>query len=362
MESGKNERSVELQGRAKQRRKALKLIMKVATFVREDSGSVLVGGPAGGRGASGDSGSVITDALPVAPNEVGKVLGRGGETIRRVEDETGARLELDRQEGRLSIRGSQAAVARAKGMIIAEVRGDAPAFGTPPPPFGAPPPLFTMPPPPCGAPPPCSVPPPQGPPTMFKIWVQSKEAGRVIGKGGESVRELMSRTGCEITVERSDGSEPSESERLITLSGMLPQISDAFTIIARDVSYLRGEAGVIKSPEMSPHEADAALRTYGPASLAMIPVGMMPPMMAMRPSMPPPPPGMPPGIGPLTGMPPPPAGLPPGVSPMPGPPMFPGALPSDGSSTTAAPEVLADGQSFAAPWNASRPIDDWDEL
>merc|ERR1712232_237752 len=196
-----------------------------------------------------------------------------------------------------------------------------------------------QPPPPCGAP-------PQGPPAIFKIWVQSGEAGRVIGKGGESVRELMSRSGCEISVERSDGTESSQSERLITLSGAPPHISNAFSEIARDVSYVRGEKGVIKASGMSSEEAEVALRAFGPSSLAM-PYGM-PVMMGMPPGMPPPPPGMPPmGALPM-GMPPPP-GMPPMMTHPPG-----GTF-ANAASSPSGQEASAAGADFAAPWTASRP-------
>ena len=49
----------------------------------------------------------------------------------------------------------------------------------------------------------------------FKLWVLGKEAGKVIGRGGETVREIMQRTGAEIQVERTENKDQGHAERMI---------------------------------------------------------------------------------------------------------------------------------------------------
>lgn len=161
----------------------------------------------------------------------------------------------------------------------------------------------------CGG---CGGCPPHG--TGLKIWVWSREAGRIIGRGGETVREIMNRTGTEVQVQRSDGQEHGNAERMITIIGAKPQQNEALAMILRDISFCRGELGVIKSPEMGPGGPGGGLGAGpgcgpggGPGAVPGAPVsapaqwqgmpagpGMMPPHGAM---------GIPPGMMAGMGMP-----------------------------------------------------------
>ncbi|CAJ1422828.1 unnamed protein product [Effrenium voratum] len=81
MDPDKKERWVDIIGNARQRRAALDRILDVANYVRDEDGKVLKDGasvPAPGAGEA-----LI---LQISCNEVGRVLGRGGETIRRLEE------------------------------------------------------------------------------------------------------------------------------------------------------------------------------------------------------------------------------------------------------------------------------------
>ncbi len=59
--------------------------------------------------------------MPVAPDLVGRIIGRGGETIRRLQDESGARIQIERDAGQVKIRGTNAAVEKAQ-RLVNEVR------------------------------------------------------------------------------------------------------------------------------------------------------------------------------------------------------------------------------------------------
>ena len=55
--------------------------------------------------------------VDVPPNLVGRVIGRGGETIKRLQQESGARIQIDRQTNRVEIQGTNEAIERAKTLI-----------------------------------------------------------------------------------------------------------------------------------------------------------------------------------------------------------------------------------------------------
>merc|ERR1719183_864146 len=54
----------------------------------------------------------------VVPKEAcASIIGRGGETIRRIEGDTGTRLNVDRQSSRVTITGNPEDVITAKGLV-----------------------------------------------------------------------------------------------------------------------------------------------------------------------------------------------------------------------------------------------------
>ena len=65
--------------------------------------------------------------------------------------------------------------------------------------------------------------------------VPSKKAGPVIGKGGESIKEINRRSGAHVEIQRNDmmGAAPSDpgSQRIFHISGQPLQIEEAITMI-----------------------------------------------------------------------------------------------------------------------------------
>jgi len=323
MDQDKKERWVDIIGNARQRAAALTRIMDIANFVRDEDGKVLKDGPSSMAGA----GEALV--LMISCNEVGRILGRGGETIRRLEDESRARIEIDKGEGRLTVSGRQEAIERARELILMEVSHCKLPDGTvlkdegrPSGPGGSPPVASGK--------------------DGFKLWVLGKEAGKVIGRGGETVREIMQRTGAEIQVERTENREMGQAERLIQIFGSKPQMEEAFPLIIKDVSFARTELGVAKSPDTQGQQAGDKMRAFGPGGN-----GILPPPFFFPPGPGLPPPGHPPlmsGLPPpgmMPGLPPPGVTLPPGMPPPPGmvpppgmmspPRMVPGGMPLPGT-------------------------------
>ena len=57
------------------------------------------------------------------------------------------------------------------------------------------------------------------------VYVPSDAVGMIIGKGGETIREMQSNTGCKINVAQSSG--PGEVQREIALIGTREAIEQA---------------------------------------------------------------------------------------------------------------------------------------
>ena len=93
------------------------------------------GGGGMGRGRGGGGGAGWPSAGPgdkvecvmVASNKVGLVIGKGGETIKSINQASGAHVEIDRnappdaQEKNFLIKGSAEAVERAKSMVLEKI-------------------------------------------------------------------------------------------------------------------------------------------------------------------------------------------------------------------------------------------------
>jgi far upstream element-binding protein len=70
--------------------------------------------------------------LKIEQQHVGKIIGKGGETIKGMQNSTGARIHIDQTEWTCTITGTPQAVDQAAGMIqTITAGGDPPNFGPP---------------------------------------------------------------------------------------------------------------------------------------------------------------------------------------------------------------------------------------
>ncbi|CAE8741428.1 unnamed protein product, partial [Polarella glacialis] len=60
-------------------------------------------------------------------------------------------------------------------------------------------------------------------PPPVKLWVRDRDAGRVIGRGGETVRDVMEKSGADVKVEKSDEMYSGSSERGVKILGTKEQ-------------------------------------------------------------------------------------------------------------------------------------------
>ncbi|KAJ7515787.1 hypothetical protein O6H91_22G027800 [Diphasiastrum complanatum] len=168
------------------------------------------------------------------PNaKVGIVIGKGGETIKNLQYQSGARIQVTRDADadpnaptrQVEIMGTSEQISRAEQLIkdvIAEAAaGASAAFPTRG--FGGP---------------------PSG--EQVNIRVPNSKVGLIIGRGGETIRSLQSRSGARIQFaipqESDRDSEQGTLERVVTLIGSKEQTDMASELVKEliDENRVRG--------------------------------------------------------------------------------------------------------------------------
>lgn len=172
--------------------------------------------------------------IMVPDRTVGLIIGRGGETIRDLQERSGCHINIVGESKSVNglrpvnLIGTREAAARAKDFIMeivdSDSRGDAP------------PPVKRL-----GGGGGGGGPAPggrhegsqqrdvggSGGPDKINdaVYVPSDAVGMIIGKGGETIREMQNTTGCKINVAQSSG--PGETQREIALIGSRDSIARA---------------------------------------------------------------------------------------------------------------------------------------
>ena len=206
--------------------------------------------PATGRGSSHQP--ALRDGedsmqIMVPDRTVGLIIGRGGETIRDLQERSGCHVNIVGEQKSVNglrpvnLIGSREAAARAKDLIMEIVESDSKSGGSK------------------------ERAPAQresardiyggggfgggsggGDKINDSIFVPSEAVGMIIGKGGETIKEMQATTGCKINVSPSSG--PGEVEREIGLVGS----RDAITAAKRAIED-KVDAVVSRAPYIFPY-------------------------------------------------------------------------------------------------------------
>lgn len=172
--------------------------------------------------------------IMVPDRTVGLIIGRGGETIRDLQERSGCHINIVGENKSVNglrpvnLIGTPDAAARAKDAIMeivdSDSRGEATGSRAGPAPStgrndnrrdaghmngGGPDKINDS------------------------VYVPSEAVGMIIGKGGETIREMQSTTSCKINVSQSSG--PGETEREINLIGSREAITRAKAAIEEKV-------------------------------------------------------------------------------------------------------------------------------
>lgn len=183
-----------------------------------------------------------TMQIMVPDRTVGLIIGRGGETIRDLQERSGCHVNIVGEQKSVNglrpvnLIGSREAAAKAKDLIMEIVESDSKSTAEK------------------------ARGPPQREPARDmgyggggggadkindSIYVPSEAVGMIIGKGGETIKDMQNTTGCKINVSPSSG--PGETEREIGLVGSKDSIERAKRAIEDKV-----EAVVSDYPPFTP--------------------------------------------------------------------------------------------------------------
>lgn len=193
---------------------------------------------AGAAGAGGLRDGEDHMQIMVPDRTVGLIIGRGGETIRDLQERSGCHINIVHESKSVNglrpvnLIGTPSATARAKDFILeivdSDSRTDAAPQGNKPPPMsrnggGQSRDNYNQ-----------HNNPYDGPGKITEaIYVPSDAVGMIIGKGGETIREIQSQAECKINVAPSSG--PGEVQREISLIGAPESIERAKQLIDEKV-------------------------------------------------------------------------------------------------------------------------------
>ncbi|KAM6929746.1 poly(rC)-binding protein 4 isoform 2-T2 [Lycodopsis pacificus] len=145
--------------------------------------------------ADGGLGVTLTLRLLMHGKEVGSIIGKKGETVKRIREESSARVNISEgscPERIITITGSTDCVFRAFTMITYKLEEDLNALvanGT----------ISSK------------------PPVTLRLVIPASQCGSLIGKGGAKIKEIRESTGAQIQV--AGDLLPNSTERGVTISG-----------------------------------------------------------------------------------------------------------------------------------------------
>ncbi|XP_070766048.1 poly(rC)-binding protein 4-like isoform X1 [Enoplosus armatus] len=143
----------------------------------------------------GGLGVTLTLRLLMHGKEVGSIIGKKGETVKRIREESSARVNISEgscPERIITITGSTDCVFRAFTMITYKLEEDLTALvanGT----------ISSK------------------PPVTLRLVIPASQCGSLIGKGGAKIKEIRESTGAQIQV--AGDLLPNSTERGVTISG-----------------------------------------------------------------------------------------------------------------------------------------------
>eukprot|EP00472_Partenskyella_glossopodia_P004209 CAMPEP_0197536198 /NCGR_PEP_ID=MMETSP1318-20131121/53249_1 /TAXON_ID=552666 /ORGANISM="Partenskyella glossopodia, Strain RCC365" /LENGTH=458 /DNA_ID=CAMNT_0043094023 /DNA_START=109 /DNA_END=1482 /DNA_ORIENTATION=+ len=166
-------------------------------------------GPGGGGPGGAGLGYNKSKDIRIANDKVGLVIGRGGETIKNLQADTGARIQIAKEVNPgspnrvVTLSGSDEQIERAEREVTNLIeRRSRPREGEP------------------GA--------ANRTDLVHKtVQIPQDKVGLLIGKGGETIRYLQSTTNCRIQVTRDSEADRNAPSRKVSLSGTDRQVAHA---------------------------------------------------------------------------------------------------------------------------------------
>ncbi|XP_069476622.1 poly(rC)-binding protein 3-like isoform X2 [Ambystoma mexicanum] len=149
----------------------------------------------GGKMSEGGLNVTLTIRLLMHGKEVGSIIGKKGETVKKMREESGARINISEgscPERIVTITGPTDAIFKAFSMIALKFEEDINASMT----------NSTV---------------TSKPPVTLRLVVPASQCGSLIGKGGSKIKEIRESTGAQVQV--AGDMLPNSTERAVTISG-----------------------------------------------------------------------------------------------------------------------------------------------
>ncbi|XP_072338000.1 poly(rC)-binding protein 3 isoform X9 [Scyliorhinus torazame] len=177
----------------------------------------------------------LTIRLLMHGKEVGSIIGKKGETVKKMREESGARINISEgncPERIVTITGPTDAIFKAFAMIAFKFEEDidnsmSNSTAT------------------------------SKPPVTLRLVVPASQCGSLIGKGGSKIKEIRESTGAQVQV--AGDMLPNSTERAVTISGMpdaIIQCVKQICVVMLEVEY---KAYAIQGQYAIPHPDDACL-------------------------------------------------------------------------------------------------------
>eukprot|EP00117_Sycon_ciliatum_P047467 scpid75486/ scgid33905/ Far upstream element-binding protein 1; DNA helicase V len=197
------------------------------------------------------SGNKATQEVAVSESLMGMVMGKGGETIRRLQSESGARIQTGEagqgSERILTITGDAENVVKAR-MLLEQLLNESGASGRPKTASSSGP-VMTV-----------SNSAAAAGTDIFDMMLPANKVGLVIGKGGETIKRLQAESGCVMFVVQ-DG--PSPGEKPLRIQGT-PQTIEHARVLVNEL---------LNSSDMPPGANAPGLRMDVPREVVGVVIG-----------------------------------------------------------------------------------------
>ncbi|EFW21516.1 hypothetical protein D8B26_001699 [Coccidioides posadasii str. Silveira] len=191
--------------------------------------------------------------MMVPDRTVGLIIGRGGETIKDLQDRSGCHVIIAPEDKSLNglrpvnLNGAPRAIQRAKDLILEVVETDSRQGGAPPQrePRGYAPERDT------GGPAP-----ERGDDSIF---IPKESVGMIIGKGGDTIKELQNITGCKVNILPAVGREV---DREVVMIGSKQAIEQMKKSILEKVDTFKSRSQARRDDGYSERYSQPQLRSY----------------------------------------------------------------------------------------------------
>ncbi len=235
------ERGIVIQGPAENVAMAKSLVNQI---VSEKLESITGGGATPGAGGGGDGGGFAGPSMNsnetqflIPQRHVGLVIGSGGQQIRQLQDQSGARIQVAKDpipgsghpldQRQVTLSGDPSCVATAKGMIETLMANDPRSSGG----GGGMGGMGGMP----GA-------------VKKVIEIPNQCVGGVIGAQGRQIKYMQETSGAHIQMQKNEDVAPGATMREVTVEGQQGQVDLAVQLIQREVEQQQNRSVRPESP------------------------------------------------------------------------------------------------------------------